>query len=282
MRILITSGTGMVAKELINHLLRLKLRPVVMSHSPEKLKDLPPEVEGVYGDLSRPETWEDVFENIDKLCLITPAMLHEGTAGVAFAEKAHAKGIKNIVFLGIHNVMTAPTIPHFEAKIRIKNYLINSGRPFTVIEPNNFYQNDSWFIPAAKASGHYLQPLGEIGLNRIDARDISLAMANALHTESHYFKSYPLVGPETLSGSKIARILSETLNQEITYPQDCLEKWETFIQPHIPSWLLEDWRMMYKHFCSQGLRADSLDFINQEKILGQVPRKYEDYIKENL
>lgn len=282
MRILITSGTGTIATELINNLLQAKLKPVIMSHNHKKLENLPAGVEGVFGDMTQPDTWEHVFDNIDKLCLITPAMLDEGKMGEAFAKKARDKKVDHIVFLGIHKVFTAPQIPHFESKIRIKNYLQSADKPYTVIEANNFFQNDSWFLPMAKSSGQYLQPIGDVGLNRVDVRDISLAMTNALLNESHNFKSYSLVGPEALTGKKTAQILSSALNRDVVYPSDCKTKWEEFIGPHIPQWLLEDWKLMYDHFISQGLKADSLDLSNQEKIIGRAPRRYEDFMRENI
>ncbi|MCM2351076.1 MAG: hypothetical protein NDI69_13725 [Bacteriovoracaceae bacterium] len=41
MKILITSGTGTIATELINNLLQAKLKPVIMSHDHKKLDRRP-------------------------------------------------------------------------------------------------------------------------------------------------------------------------------------------------------------------------------------------------
>lgn len=282
MKVLVTSGTGKVAQELIK-LLKVKgAEPIVMSHTKSHLQQLSSGVKGVFGDFNDPSTWEAAFEGVDKLCLITPPMQEEAVRACAFASKAYEKGIKHITFLGVHDAENAPQIPHIGAKILIKKSLMLSGKAFTIIEPNNFYQNDFWFLETAKTKGEYLQPIGQIGLNRVDLRDIAEAMANATTEERHQFKIYPLIGPESLTGDKTARILSEVYEKEIIYPQDCLQKWEQFVKPMIPDWLLADWKQMYSFFISKGLRASPVQLIQQEKILNRPPRKYEDFIKENV
>lgn len=263
MNILITSGTGKVGQEVTKILSSRGITPKIMTR-----------------DFERPQTWDSILKGIDKVCLITPPIQQEEKYAVEFTEKAFQMGVKHIVFLGIHNVMSAPHIPHFKAKIRVEEALKNSGKPYTIVECNNFFQNDIYFLPMAKERGLYLQPLGEIGLNRVDVRDIAEAMVSALFDEKHYYKSYPLVGAEPLTGEKIARTMSEVLNQDIWYPSDCMSLWEEAFTPMIPKWLLEDWKIMYQHFIANGLRASAGDLIQQEKILGRAPRKYENYLKE--
>ncbi len=282
MKILVTSGTGKVAQELIKLLKSKGAEPVVLSHSKSNLQSLPGGIKGVYGDFNDSSTWETALKGIDKLCLITPPIQNEAEIGRAFCAKALEMGIEHIVFLGVHDAEKAPHIPHIGAKVEIKNFLINSGKPFTIVEPNNFYQNDLWFLQTAKTTGEYLQPLGQIGLSRVDLRDIAEAMANAVFHKQHECQVYPLVGPEALTGDKIAKILSEIYGVKIIYPENCMEKWEAMIKPMIPEWLLADWKEMYFYFMEKGLKATPVQLIQQEKILNRPPRKYEDFVKENV
>ncbi len=282
MKVLVTSGTGKVAQELIKLLKEKGAEPIVLSHTQSNLESLPNGIKGVYGDFNDSSTWEKALTGIEKLCLITPPIQNEAEIGTAFCKKALEMGVKHIVFLGVHDAEKAPHIPHIGAKVMIKNFLMNSGKPFTIVEPNNFFQNDLWFLEAAKTTGEYLQPLGQIGLSRVDLRDIAEAMANAVFHSKHEFQIYPLVGPESLTGDKIAKILSEIYNVNIIYPADCLQKWETMLKPMIPSWLLDDWREMYLYFMEKGLKATPVQLIQQEKILNRPPRKYEDFVKENV
>lgn len=265
MNILLTSGTGKVGQEVTKILATRGIHPKIMTR-----------------DFERPETWETILKGVDKVCLITPPIKEEEMYAVRFVTKAAEMGVKHIVFLGIHNVLSAPHIPHFLSKISVEETLKKTRIPYTILECNNFFQNDMYFLPMAEERGLYLQPLGDIGLNRVDVRDIAEAMVSALFDDKHFYKSYPLVGAEPLTGEKIAKSMSEILQMKISYPSECLSLWEETFKPLIPGFLLEDWKTMYKHFMAHGLRATAADLIQQEKILGKAPRKYENYLKENV
>jgi len=44
--------------------------------------------------------------------------------------------------LSIHHVDDAPHIPHFGGKVAIEAAIRKSGIDYTILRPNNFYQND--------------------------------------------------------------------------------------------------------------------------------------------
>ena len=53
-----------------------------------------------------------------------------------------------LAYLSVHNVDAAPHLPHFGSKIAVEIAIKASGVPFTILRPNNFHQNDSWFKDA--------------------------------------------------------------------------------------------------------------------------------------
>ncbi len=67
-------------------------------------------------------------------------------------------GVKRLAYLSVHNVVDAPHLPHFGSKIAVEIAIKASGVPFTILRPNNFYQNDSWFKDAMLQYGVYPQP----------------------------------------------------------------------------------------------------------------------------
>ena len=60
----------------------------------------------------------------------------------------------------------APHLPHFGAKLPIEAAIKASGIAYTIVRPNNFYQNDYWYKDAMLQYGVYPQPLGGVGLSR--------------------------------------------------------------------------------------------------------------------
>jgi hypothetical protein len=63
--------------------------------------------------------------------------------------------------------------PRPECTNCIENALKQSDLTYTTLRPNNFYQNDHWFREAIQSHGVYPQPMGDVGLSRVDTRDVS-------------------------------------------------------------------------------------------------------------
>jgi uncharacterized protein YbjT (DUF2867 family) len=279
MSILIIGGTGMVGSELVHSLLARGATFGVMTRQPGEQKQR----EGVSyipGDLAEPATLPAAFEGFEKLYLLTPLDPRETELGIAAVRAAADAGVTHIVFQSIHNVDAAPHIPHFRSKIEITNALTRSGIPFTLICPNNFHQNDLWFRDALLEHGVYPQPLGSVGLSRIDVRDIADAAAIALTETGHEGRSYPLVGPDVLTGPAVAEIWARHLGRDVAYPGDDLDAWASQARSVMPDWLVDDLRVMYAHFQEHGLAASADEVQMLEDLLGRPPRSFDAFAKE--
>ena len=104
-------------------------------------------------------------------------------------DAAVAAGIRRIVYLSVHQADKALGIPHFVCKLPIEGVIRASGVEYTILHPNNFYQNDLAMRDAIRA-GVYPQPLGSVGLHRVDVRDIAEAAAIALTEAGHSGKTF--------------------------------------------------------------------------------------------
>jgi len=90
--------------------------------------------------------------------------------------------VKRVVYLSVHHADKAAWLPHFGSKIGVEEALKVSGIPFTILRPNNFYQNDYWFKDVLLQYGVYPQPLGSTGVSRVDVRDIADGVALSKQT----------------------------------------------------------------------------------------------------
>jgi uncharacterized protein YbjT (DUF2867 family) len=281
MRHLILGGTGTVGSAVVNELLARGEKDVrVLTRSAEKAQKVPKGVTAVVGDLADPGTYPSIFRDFDTLFLlnlVTPAELQEGLAGVNEAQRAKAK---RIVYLSVHDAEKGMTIPHFAAKVAIEAAIKDTGIPYTVIRPNNFHQNDSWFKDAILQYGVYPQPIGEIGLSRVDVRDIAEASANALTRSGHENRYYALVGPDVLSGQDCAKHWSDALGRTIKYGGNDMDAWAKQMGAYMPAWGIYDFRLMYEMFQSKGLKATAAQLKECETIVGHAPRSYRDYVRE--
>jgi uncharacterized protein YbjT (DUF2867 family) len=280
MRHLVLGGTGTVGSLVVSGLLEKGEKVKVLTRSAEKAKSLPSGVEPVIGDLAAPETYAGIFRDYDTLFLLTangPSDLLEGLAAVAEARRTRAR---RVVHLSIHDVEKGLDAPHFASKIAIEAALKESGLDWTILRPNNFYQNDWWWKDAILQYGVYPQPLGSVGVSRVDTRDIGEAGVRALTEPGHSGKTYALAGPDALTGEESARVFADALGRKVVYAGDDLDAWAKAMAPYLPPWAVFDFRLMYAMFQKKGLKATPAQLEETRSIVGHAPRRFADFAKE--
>jgi uncharacterized protein YbjT (DUF2867 family) len=280
MNYLIIGGTGTVGRDVVAGLRQQDATVRVLTRSQERAGDLPNGATAVIGDLEDPSTYAQTFEDTDRMFLlnaVSPTELHQGLAAVNEAKRV---GVERVVYLSIHDVEKAPEAPHFAAKIAVERALKESGLTFTILRPNNFYQNDYWFEEAIREHGVYPQPIGTVGLSRVDTRDVAQAAVNALTQPGHENETYALVGPDALTGPDCAQIYADLLEQDVTYGGDDLDAWAEQMRSMLPEWMIYDFRLMYAMFQEEGLEATSAQLKETRAILGQKPRSFRAFAQE--
>ena len=280
MTILVTGGTGTVGSHVVANLAAAGHDTRVLTRSSEKVVTLPNGVTGAIGALSEPVTLGPAFEAVDRLFLLTPLAQDEVDQGLAGVEAARAAGVERIVFMSVHQADQALRIPHFASKVEIVRGLERSGIPYTVLEPNSFYQNDVWFRQPLMEFGVYPNPLGSVGLNRVDVRDIATAAVTALTEDGHEGEHYPVVGPEVWTGESSAQAWSAALGSGVIYGGDDVDRWAQVASAMMPDWLVADLKIMFVDFQERGLLASDDDFARQRRILGRDPIPFERFTTE--
>ena len=279
MKILVVGGTGTVGSEVVRQLKARGESVFVLTRSAEHASKLPSGVTGVIGDLLDPSTL-GVFSGMEAVFLLNPVSTTETFEGLAGVIGAGDAGVKRIVYLSVHHADRAPHLPHFGGKLGIEAAVQASGMQNTIVRPNNFYQNDVWMKEAIMNYGVYPQPLGGVGLSRVDVRDIGEVSVLALTTDGHSGKTYNLVGPEVVTGESTAAEWSRALGKPVKYAGDDLEAWEAQQRAWLSPSMLFDFKHMYAFFQERGLKATAADVALQTKLLGHAPRSFAAYAKE--
>jgi uncharacterized protein YbjT (DUF2867 family) len=253
----------------------------VMTRSAERIASLPKGVEGVVGNMLQPKSLSSVFAAAEKLFLITPLDRDETAQGIDAVDAAVAAGVRHIVYLSVHQADKALTIPHFVSKLPVEGVIRSSGVEYTILRPNNFFQNDLPVLDAIRA-GVYPQPTGSVGMHRVDVRDIAEVAATALTEPGHSGKTYSLVGPRAWTGPQIAETLTKHLGKPVQYVGDDLKAWSAQMRAFMPGWLVRDLEIMFEHFLAAGLLATQAEIDELTAVLGHAPRSYEAFVKEVL
>ena len=280
MTILVIGATGNVGRPTVAGLLAKGESVRALSRSEENLASLPDGVEGVIGDLETGNGLEAACTGVDRLFLITSNGETESARGLNAVQAATAAGIKHIVFLSVGNPSKEPAIPHYLAKLPIEEAIRNSGADYTFLRCNFFMQTDLSVIPVIKEHGIYAMPIGSIGNNRVDTRDIADCAVRALTEDGHAGADYYLHGPDTISGPRAAEVYAQHFGREVHYGGDDVDRWGKPVEAFLPPWLLDSLKKMFLGQQLNGGIADAEAVAAAEKAVGHPLRTFDAFAAE--
>jgi uncharacterized protein YbjT (DUF2867 family) len=258
---LVVGGTGTVGTEVVRALTNKGAKVRVMTRTLGAHSG----AEYVAGSLESPETLGSAFDRVAKVYLLTPLAENEVELGMNAVRAAQED---------------APQVPHFKTKLDIIEGLRSSGIPYTVLSPNNFFQNDLGLQEPITKYGVYAAPIGGVGCSRVDVRDIGDAAAVTLLEDGHEGRDYSLVGPDILTGEECAAVWARHLGREVAYGGDDLDAWAEAASSMMPDWLVRDVCTMFAYFQEHGLKASQEEVDELTRLLGRPPRSFEDFVAE--
>lgn len=278
MKVLVLGGTGTVGSQVARDLLARGAEVSVLTRDPKK--PLPPGAKAVAGDLLDPATIRTAFLGMEGVFLLNAVSATECHEGLMAVNGARMAGVKKVVYMSVQGADKAPHLPHFGAKLPVEAALKASGLPFTILRPNNFFQNDTWYKDVMLAYDVYPQPFGDVGLSRVDVRDIAEAAAIALTTGAADGETVNLVGGDVLTATATAATWGGVLGRKIAYGGNDLDAWEKQSLAFLPAWMVFDFRLMYAFFQEKGLKASPEDLARLTALLGHPPRRFEEFAAE--
>jgi len=114
----------------------------------------------------------------------------------------------------------------------------------------------------------------------VSVRDIAEAAFNALLNDGYTGKTFSVAGPDLRTGESNSKILSKHFGKEIVYAGDDLTSWSQQAKKMMPGWMVDDFRIMFQHFQTNGFIATPDHLAETERILGRKPRTYEAFASE--
>lgn len=280
MKFLVLGATGTVGSNVVRELLARRHQVRILTRNPDKASSLGANLEVVTGDLLDLATLSTIFRSMDGAFLLNAVGQTESHEGLMAVSAAMTAGLKRLVYMSVHHADAGAYLPHFGSKIGIEAAIQVSGISSTILRPNNFFQNDTWFRDPMIQYGVYPQPLGDMGVSRVDIRDIAEAAAIALTEAGHGGKTYNLVGPEPLTGAKTAAIWSDKLGRKVIYGGNDLDAWEKQALQMLPASIVYDLKLMYALFQKNGLIGSDQDIATMSRLLGHAPRNFDDFATE--
>ena len=191
-------------------------------------------------------------------------------------EEMKRAGVQHLVKLSAMGTRAA-TFPrqHAESEDRIKG----SGVPWTFLRPNGFMQNMVIYnAQTVREQNAFYASQAEGKVSQIDIRDVAAVAVRVLIEDRHAGKTYTLTGPEALSNSRIAEILSAALGRQIKYvnlPPGQMK--QALLDAGTPKWNangIVDLETLYREGGASTVTGDV------ELVVGRQPTTYEQFARD--
>jgi uncharacterized protein YbjT (DUF2867 family) len=284
MAILVTGSTGTIGTQVLSHLQNSGADVRALTRSPGSAQ-LPAGVTAVRGDLADVDSFRAALAGVSTLFLLVPNVADELTQAMLSLTVAREAGVKGIVYFSVFRSEHYPDVPHFFGKHTVEQMIAALDLPATVLRAAYFIQNDLRLKDPLTKFGVYVMPIGSKGISMVDIRDIGAAAAIELLRRERApgrldRATFPVVGPDVLTGDGIAAIWSETLGRAVGYGGDDLNAMEQRLKATLPSWHALDLRLMCGRYQSDGAIASADDVVEFTKLLGRAPRSYRAFARE--
>jgi uncharacterized protein YbjT (DUF2867 family) len=171
-------------------------------------------------DYADQSTWAATLEGITTLFLLFP-LPHPRTARtwmVPFVEAAVAAGCEHIVYISVPGADTTKVVPHHTVEAAIKA----SGVGYTILRAAYFSQNlirdiTTHAIDIAQHNEIFI-PAGQGQTSFVDSRDVARVAFDVLTDPgAHRGQEYLLTGPESLTFTEVAELMTAELGRPIRY-----------------------------------------------------------------
>ena len=276
--ILVTGANGQVGRAIIKALLSKgeQIRAFVFRNEHvQEIKKLG-EMDVAVGDMLNQEDLDRAFSGVNRVYHICSAINpDEVLIGEMVINAARKANVKHFVFHSVlHSVLQE--MPHHQKKLIVEQLVVDSGIPYTIVQPTVFMQNifESWNSIVEK--GVFVQKFFTTPNTRmclVDLDDVAEAAAIILTSSDHFNASYEFSGSENLSLQDMVEVMGQCLNREI--------KVETLSDEMLSSQLrkfgADDYRVntllkMFHHYNEHGF------YGNPNILKWMIGRKPNDFI----
>ncbi len=228
------------------------------------------------GDLNDDAAVTDALQGIDALYHIPPTMSPDEIAiGQRLIAAGQAIGLGHFVY---HSVLHPQIqgLPHHWNKLFVEEALIESGLPFTILQPCSYMQNTLGDWKNITGAGTHTMAFSiDRALSLIDLVDVAAVAAKVTGDPAHHGAIYGLAGP-ALSVRDKARVLSGVLGREVRPVQESVAEWKAKVTAAgMPAHMAEGRAKMFAHYDESGLVGNPGVL---EWLLGRAPTSFAAFV----
>jgi uncharacterized protein YbjT (DUF2867 family) len=166
------------------------------------------------------------------------------TEHVTFIDAAVAAGVERIVYISFYGAAPDATFTHARLHWATEQYLLASGLAFVALRDNLYLD----FVPALMGDDGVIRGPADGGrVSAVAQDDIADVAAAVLRDPArHDGQVYDLTGPEELTLTEAAAILSAHLGREVRFVDETVEEaYASRAHYGAPGWEVDGWVSTY-------------------------------------
>ena len=278
--ILITGAAGKTGRAIIRALLGAKVEVRALVHRNEYVDLVRNEGAKavIVGDMADPILMQKAMGGVQAVYHICPNVSpHEVIFGRVAISKASQAGVDHFVY---HSVLhpQIQQMPHHWLKLRVEETLLESGLPYTILQPAAYMQNILAQWDSIKAAGVYQVPYpAKTRLGMVDLLDVAEVAAIVLSQPGHIGATYQLAGPDILTQLEVVEILSRQLGRQVVVEQVSIEGWERDAKSRgLGEYQIRSLIRMFRYYGRHGFWGNSNVLSG---LLGREPTGFTGFIR---
>jgi uncharacterized protein YbjT (DUF2867 family) len=190
---------------------------------------------------------------------------------------ARSAGVQQFVY---HSVLhpQIEAMPHHWNKLHVETLVMESGLDFTILQPASYMQNVLAGWPLIVDNGVYAVPYAvETRLGMVDLEDVAEAASVVLTDRTHAGATYELAGPEILTQTAVAQILSRHLGRSIRAQKVPIPEWADRARASgMGEYQIETRVKMFRHYEDHGFWGNPRVLAH---LLGRRPTSFAAFVK---
>ncbi|TSK07775.1 MAG: NAD-dependent epimerase/dehydratase family protein [Geobacter sp.] len=281
--ILVTGANGQTGRAIIRALSSKGEEVRAFAHKAEHiqaLRSLGANVV-VVGDMMDQEAMNEAFRGVRAAYHICSAVNPDEVAigQIAINAAGSSATMEHFVFHSVlHSVLQ--DLPHHQKKLVVEEIVVNSGIPYTIMQPAILMQNvlPGWkSLSEERIFEQRFFKSKETRICMVDLEDLAAAAAIILTKPGHTGATYEICGPENLSMADMLSALNQNFEREVEVRTTPDELWSAQMKKHgLGDYQINTLLTMFRHYNEHGFTGNP---NVTTWLLGRRPNDFASFIR---
>ena len=220
----ITGITGNQGSAVTKHLLEQNNAVIGLTRNANSEKAKQWKEKGVViiqGNINNPDSFQSYLDQADAVYLVQALQRKdkEILEGKRFIDAIKPEKETHLVYASVLGADLDTTIPHFDSKFELENYIKSKKLDYTILRPASFYENHLFPRVATDIKkGKYISPLNQTcNQQMIGVDDIGKIAAAVFSNKAKYHNKTISIATDEWQIGEIPQVFSEAINKSVNY-----------------------------------------------------------------